>query len=151
MDHLEDIIPFLLRAKRETYAGNGPHMLSSRPNSVDLAYREGDWLYIDTYLGGIDFAGEEAVWVDQRPIWSMNYYGRMFTEPTPDGFGEFLKAALRGVPANAPYRGPELFEAGRFRYQCSWEGRLAFFNGRETIALDGQMIYELLFHGGQIR
>lgn len=152
--HNPHFIPFLLRAKKNTYAasgaGDGGRVDSSRPASHDLRYQEGDWLYLDAYLGGFAFAGEEAVWYQGQPLWSMNYYGAMTVAAIPDGFSPFLKNALLQVPPGAPYRGPAEFQQGRFTYACRWEGSPAAFRGEETIALDGQVIYRLDFHGGQI-
>src|SRR5471030_1735325 len=71
----ESIIDFLCRAKKSTYAGKGPEGKSSRPNSHDLEYAEGNLKYIDTYLGGERFSGEEGLWQDGIPFWSMNYTG----------------------------------------------------------------------------
>ncbi len=147
----EQFIRFLIQAKRNTYAAGGEPVASSRPASHDLQYQEGDFLYIDTYLGGFHFAGEEAVWKAEAPVWSMNYYGHMQVQEVPPGFGEFLKAALLQVPAKAPYRGPALFHQGDFEYRCQWQGSLECFLGSETISLRGMGIYELWFHGGEIR
>lgn len=148
-----EFLPFLLRAKKSTYAsgdaGNG--VASSRPTSHDLAYREGDWLYYDTYLGGFAFAGEEAVWKNGVPQWSMNYYGSMTVPEIPAGFGDFLKLALRQVPPEAPYRGPAYVEQGGYTFTCRWEGTPDWYRGEEEIALDGQVVYRLYFHGGVIK
>ena len=59
---MEDrVIEFLCRAKKATYAsGNRDEIISSRPNSHDLEYVENDLKYIDSYLGGEKFAGEES-------------------------------------------------------------------------------------------
>jgi hypothetical protein len=144
-------VPFLLRAKKNTYAaGDGGKVASTRPASHDLSYQEEDWAYLDTYLGGFAFIGEEAVWWGGKPIWGMNYYGTMTVDTIPDGFSPFLKQALLRVPAEAPYRGPAVYAEGDFTYTCRWEGALAGFRGEETIALAGQVVYRLDFHGGVI-
>lgn len=144
-------VPFLLRAKKSTYAaGDGGKVASSRPASHDLAYREGEWAYLDTYLGGFAFIGEEAVWCQETPIWGMNYYGTMTVDTIPAGFSEFLKSALLQVPPEAPYRGPAVYQDGEYAYTCRWEGTLESFRGEEMISLDGQMVYRLDFHGGKI-
>jgi len=149
--HDPEFTNFLLRAKTSTYAaGDAGAVAPSRTGSHDLAYREGEWAYLDTYLGGYAFIGEEAVWKDGTPVWGMNYYGTMTVAEIPEGFGDFLKLALRHVPADAPYRGPAHFEEGCFSYFCRWQGDPAFFSGDESIALDGQEIYVLKFHGGII-
>jgi len=74
----EALVKFLITAKQNTYAGKGGETGSSRPNSHDLVYREGEYLYLDTYLGGERFAGEEAaVWLSEKPVYAMNYCGRL--------------------------------------------------------------------------
>jgi hypothetical protein len=148
--NLNEIVPFLLRAKRSTYAAGVQPMQSSRPASHDLPYQEGEWLYLDTYLGGLRFIGEEAVWRDDKPLWGMNYYGWMLVDEIPDGFSVFLKEALMQVPQDAPYRGPAKYASGRFAYTCRWEGGLDCFSGTEWIEFDRVKIYALNFHGGGI-
>ena len=142
------VIRFLIKAKRATYAGKGAETASSRPGSHDLVYREGDLMYYDTYLGGENFAGEEALWIAGAPCWSMNYAGRVTGAPFSC---DFLKEALLHVPADAPYRGPKLYENGDYAYACSVEGGFDWFQGKEIIAYQGRPIYECFFHGGMIK
>ena len=142
------VTEFLIRAKRATYAGKGAESVSSRPASHDLEYSEGELTYIDTYLGGEKFAGEEALWRSGSPFWSMNYVGRV----TGENFsGDFLKAALLEVPADKPFRGPAHYEDGGYAYICEVDGDADWFSGREVITLNGVQIYECLFHGGTIK
>ena len=144
----QQVIAFLIRAKRATYAGKGAETAPSRMKSHDLAYREGEYLYYDTYLGGEKFAGEEALWICGNPVWSMNYVGRV----TGEGFsGDFLKEALLHVPEEEPYRGPREYASGDYAYRCETAGDFGWFQGRETISLHGEQIYECFFHGGMIR
>ncbi len=151
IENLAEFIEFLVEAKQKTYAGEGQHGPSSRPASVDLPYQRGDYSYLDSYLGGFRFVGEEAVWHKGQPVWGMNYYGWMLVESVPDGFGEFLKRALLKVTSQAPYRGPATYHEGDFEYQCQWNGGPERFEGREQICLTGQPVYELVFHGGTIK
>lgn len=144
----EEIIDFLCRAKKSTYAGKGAEVMSSRPNSHDLQYIEGDLKYIDTYLGGEKFVGEEALWNNDVPIWSMNYIGRIIA----DGFsGSFLKEVLLLVPKEHPYRGPMVYENGEYKYHCIVNGEIDWFNGYEEIFLNNKKVYECFFHGGIIK
>ena len=146
----ELFITFLIHAKQHTYAAGGELSASSRPASHDLQYSEGDVLYIDTYLGGFHFIGEEAVWEKGLPVWGMNYYGKMLVEKVPEGFGEFLKSALMRVPRETPFRGPKDHSVGNYAYHCVWKGDLKHFEGTEEISLDGKAIYQLGFHGGEV-
>lgn len=143
-----EIIQFLIRAKRATYAGKGAETESSRLRSHDLVYREGELMYYDSYLGGSHFAGEEALWKNGAPFWSMNYIGRVTGE---DFSGDFLKEALLSVPEDTPYRGPSEFVRGGYCYRCEVHGSFDWFRGHETISLNGQQIYECHFHGGKIQ
>lgn len=142
---------FLVRAKVNTYAGDGTLSASSRPNSKDLKYKDGDLLYIDSYFGGADFIGEEVVFENEKPIWGMNYYGKVLCDDIPEGFSHFLKSALKAIPLEYPFRGPENFMDQRFTYKCSWQGSLSDFMGYEEIYRDDTIIYKLSFHGGYIK
>lgn len=145
---MEKVVQFLLRAKRATYAGKGSENMSSRPKSHDLEYVEEDLKYIDTYLGGERFAGEEALWKNDVPFWSMNYCGRVIAE----GFnGDFLKEALSKVQKEMPYRGPSKYKKEGFIYECTVNGDFEWFEGFEEIYLNDKKIYECMFHGGAVK
>ena len=144
----QQIVSFLIKAKQATYAGKGTETTSSRVKSHDLVYRDGAYMYYDTYLGGEKFAGEEALWVADIPYWSMNYVGRV----TGGCFsGDFLKEALLHVPEDEPYRGPREYTNGDYSYHCETEGSFDWFQGRESIDYQGKQIYECYFHGGLIK
>lgn len=143
-----DKIKFLIEAKQATYAGKGPELIPSRPASHDLEFVRGNLKYIDTYLGSEKFAGEEALWEDDQPLWAMNYAGRV----TAEGFsGDFLKAALFLVPEDKPFRGPEYYTDGHLIYKCSVDGDFSWFSGSEVIWAGDTMVYECMFHGGVIK
>jgi hypothetical protein len=142
------LVDFLIKAKQATYAGKGAETASSRVRSHDLIYREGEYMYYDTYLGGDKFAGEEALWISEIPYWSMNYVGRV----TGENFsGDFLKEALLRVPEDKPFRGPAEYSNGDYSYQCRIDGDYEWFQGKETISYKGSQIYECYFHGGLIK
>ncbi|MBR2551280.1 MAG: hypothetical protein IKE92_14980 [Clostridiales bacterium] len=144
----KELVDFLIKAKQATYAGKGAETASSRVRSHDLIYREGDYMYYDTYLGGDKFAGEEALWISEVPFWSMNYAGRV----TGDNFsGDFLKEALLRVPEEKPFRGPDEYTDGDYTYKCDIDGGFEWFQGYETISYKGALIYECFFHGGLIK
>ena len=141
------IIDFLIRAKKATYAGKGAEVDSSRPNSHDLLYEEGSLKYIDSYLGSRKFAGEEAIWKDDIPFWSMNYIGRVLGV---DFSGDFLKEALTLVPEETPFRGPMLHKNGDYSYICKVDGDFHWFSGFEEIYYKYTKVYECIFHGGDV-
>lgn len=144
----DKIIEFLCRAKKVTYAGKGAEVESSRPRSHDFEHSEGELKYIDTYLGGEIFLGEEGIWKDNAPIWAMNYKGRVLEE----GFsGDFLKETLSLVNKEMPYRGPLVYENGDYKYHCIVQGDFKWFKGYEEIFYNNRKVYECMFHGGAIK
>ena len=142
------VVAFLLRAKKATYAGHGGETTPSRPSSHDLAYQEGDLRYYDTYLGGLMFAGEEALWKGDVPVWSMNYVGRTLDDLFS---GDFLKEALSHASADLPYRGPRLYKNGDYTYHCFVNGSFDWYEGTEEIFAGDRKVFECRFHGGSIR
>lgn len=140
---------FLSRASKETYAGGGPkEKVSCREGSYDLRYEEGDFVFLDSYLGGEKFAGEEAIWYQGRPVWAMNYCGRVLSEEFK---GEFLKEALLAATEDCPYRGPELYQKGEFTYHRDFTGDMKWFQGYETIYCRTDKVYDCYYHGGIIK
>jgi hypothetical protein len=144
----DEMISFLIRAKKATYAGHGAESTPSRPASHDLVYQEGDLTYIDTYLGGERFSGEEALWQNGQPIWAMNYTGRTVHQPFS---GDFLKEALSHGTQDKPYRGPEYYADGTYEYTMNVEGDISWHQGSEKIMAGGRLVYELFFHGGLVQ
>lgn len=143
------MVKFLLLAKKNTYAAKDNQISSSRINSHDFCYEDNNgYTYYDTYLGGECFAGEEAVWLHNNPVWSMNYVGRVIGE----NFNvDFLKEVLMEVSEELPFRGPEIYTKGDYHYHCKVDGEFIWFQGYEEIFYMNEKIYECYFHGGVIR
>ena len=142
------VTEFLLLAKKNTYAAANNKVDSCRMNSHDYRYEDEGYTYLDTYLGGECFVGEEAVWLHDIPVWSMNYVGRVIGE---NFSGDFLKEVLLQVPADLPFRGPEIYNKGDYHYHCKVDGEFVWFQGYEEIFYRDGKIYECFFHGGAIR
>jgi Domain of unknown function (DUF5680) len=148
---VEVLAQFLVEAKRSTYASQQGQIVPSRKGSKDLAYRKGEYYYVDSYVGEKDFSGQEIVYLRDEPIWSMNYYGWMLRDDVPAGFIETLRGALLRVETNRPFRGCPMYSQGKYIYRCDTQGAAVHFVGREWIEYDGAEVYSLYFHGGQIR
>jgi hypothetical protein len=153
--NLEELARFLVKAKIFTYASGNEEFAvkAALTNSHQLEYLEGNLLYRDIYYGGLHFIGIETVFRGEQPIWGMSYFGGVLPGSSEDqnaGMPSVLKAALRGVPLEAPFRGPESFQKGAYRYDNEILGDIMAFHGIETIRLDGQAIYQLHYSGGII-
>ena len=145
---IDEMISFRLEANVNTYAAFRNEVEPTRPASHDFRYENGRYMYHDTYVGGEEFAGEEAVWRDGVAIYAMNYMGRVLSD---DFSGNFLKEALRAADEKMPYRGPELYQSGEYTYKCKVTGDITWFQGYEEIYKGDVKVYECVFHGGTIR
>lgn len=141
------LIIFKLEAIKNTYAGYANTCSSSRPASNDYQYKKGDYLYYDTWLGGEKFTGEEAIWKNDIPVYSMNYFGRSLDERFS---GNFLKEALCLATIELPYRGPEFYESGEYTYKTKAIGNIDWFQGYEEVFCQNKKVYECFYHGGTL-
>lgn len=152
----KDFIDFLIRAKKATYASQGDEA-SVTPllqGSRQLEFQEGEFLYRDIYFGMSYFIGQETVYYQGNPIWSMSYSGGVDQEYGIELVKQvyaFLRKAMRNVSSNNPYRGPKEFTEGDYIYSDSNEGGLDQFVGKETISYCNKNVYTLNYSGGFIR
>jgi hypothetical protein len=149
-DQLND---FIVRAKAATYIGNGDHAASSRAGSHDLSFEEGEWSYHDSYFGGSDFIGQEVVYFQEKPVWAINYYGRILNDDqiTAAEAGQMIKSSLSRMYREGRFLGGfENKEHGLVYVDLS-RGTIEYFHGRETIRRGQLIVYELEYHGGLIR
>lgn len=153
----EIFLRFLVQAKRHTYAGQGDDATVTPllPGSRQLEYRNGMFFYRDIYVGVAYFVGQEIVYYQNQPVWSMGYAGGVTpTLSNCNAIGSiyaFLRMALRQVADERPYRGPQLFRDAPYVYTNQSQGTVAAFWGREIITCDEAKVYELHYSGGFLR
>jgi hypothetical protein len=152
MLNLEDLQAFIVAAKAVTYIGDGTPSLSCRPASHDLAYQAGDFSYLDSYFGGSDFIGEEIVYHQGKPVWGMNYHGVLLRPDaiSAEAVGQMLKSSLSLMYQQGRFLGGWQHTLGKLTYHDTSQGDLTRFTGREWIEKEGQLLYELTYHGGLI-
>ena len=151
--HAQELAQFLVRAKIVTYASGSDEFTVSPvfPDSHQLEYVDGNLLYRDIYYGGLHFIGMETVFQDERPIWGMSYYGGILpgsSEKQIAGMPPVLKAALREVPLEAPFRGAAIYQKDDYHYENDTHGNISSFHGTEIIRIHEQTIYRLHYSGG---
>jgi len=141
---------FIIRAKRAANNAWKPErepLESAAPRDVHYEEEDG-WRYTDSYLGSGRLTGQETAWKDGRPVWVMNYCGRV----TGEGFSAaFLKEALFRLAPDAPYRGPIEYQEGPLLYCNMFAGGLDWFYGREEIFASGVSVFECIYHGGAVK
>lgn len=150
---LEQLSAFIVRAKAVTYVGRGAKSLSYRPGSQDLQFHEGAFSYLDSYFGGTDFLGQEVVYFGGKPVWAMNYYGRVL-EPSlisAAETGQIIQESLSKMYEQGRFLGGFEYSTGDDTYVDTSEGDVAFFTGREAITRGNVKVYELIYHGGLIK
>lgn len=145
---LDKLIAFRLEANVNTYAASMNETESTRLDSHDFTYSNGSYTYHDTYVGGEQFAGEEAIWYKGKSVYAMNYIGRILGQQFN---GNFLKEALRKADKDMPYRGPEYYQSGDYLYKCNIVGDFTWFQGYEEIYCKNEKVYECYVHGGVMR
>jgi Domain of unknown function (DUF5680) len=150
---LAELEAFIVEAKRRSYVGDDDPAASQRPESHDLEYASGDYLYHDSYFGGTDFAGEEVVYRRGRPVWAENYFGHILEPELITGAetGRVIKSCLTRMYAEGRFLGGFEGIDGDCSYNDSSTGDAAWFHGREWIDRGGKTVYELHYHGGLIR
>jgi hypothetical protein len=150
---LEELTAFIVRAKAATYVGGGAKSLSRRPGSHDLEFHAGAFSYLDSYFGGTDFLGQEVVYYEARPVWAMNYYGRILdpAQITAAQAGQTIQESLSRMYQEGRFLGGFEHETENGTYVDSSEGDMTSFTGAEHIAREGLRVYELVYHGGLIR
>jgi hypothetical protein len=150
---LSELERFVVKAKRQTYVGDGARAEPSRAGAHDLTFADGAWSYRDSYFGGADFIGQETVWLDGEPVWAMNYYGYITRPERIDAAraGATIKAALSAMYAEGRFLGGWEWRGPHGVYRDGSTGDVTHFTGRETIEVGGAEAYALDYHGGLIK
>lgn len=149
----EELKKFLLKANENGYAGDGNEVKAQRPGFNEIEYKDGDYLFHDSYAGHYFAPGQEVVYYKKKPIWTMAYSGGMGfkfhgdEELTKKTF-TFLKKALLKMDPEKPFRGPELYKEGDFEYQSQVMGDVMDFAGSELINYKGDEVFSQNFIGG---
>jgi hypothetical protein len=150
--HLEELAKFLVKAKRNAWAGNGKEIKPQRPGFKELEFREGDWYYRDSYAGFFWAPGQEVVWYQNTPVWAMAYNGGMIgnnLDLAVQTFA-FLKEALKRVNVKMPFRGPAAYSQEDYEYYANVVGDIRNFKGHEDVFHRGCLEFEQDYIGGLI-
>lgn len=166
LEFFESLRGFITGARKNGYAGDGQ---SVKPPLVEGStqhdYRQGDYLYRDIYLSGENnFAGQEIVYQEDKPIWGMVYYGavdwseleNLRVKPAEEEIWNFLKKALLEKSDQVRFGawGVKVFRDWPWDYVEEGKGTKvgpeSDFEGEETIKYNGRRIYKLRYQGGAL-
>ncbi|SFJ84191.1 DUF5680 domain-containing protein [Thermoflavimicrobium dichotomicum] len=154
---LQEFIHFLVQAKRSTYASGANDTSPILPASSQFEYTKSPFFYRDIYFGSSRFTGQEIVYYQEKPVWSMNYYGGITSQIKDlneiSKIYRILKEALQLVDENAPFRGPKQWIKGQHLYSNHYQGDIESFHGSEHMKCmcTGISIYSLHYHGGFLK
>jgi hypothetical protein len=150
---LEQLNAFIVQAKAATYVGGGAKSLAYRPGSHDLQFHQGGLSYLDSYFGGTDFLGQEVVYFEDRPVWVMNYYGRVLEPALISAVeaGRIIQESLSKMYQEGRFLGGFQHSTQSGTYTDTSEGDVSSFRGHEWIVRQGVRVYELFYHGGLVK
>jgi hypothetical protein len=147
----KNFLAFLVLAKKNTYASNGEFSEKKLNDGTrELTFENNTFKYRDNYFGFNPFIGEEIVWYNKKPIWGMNYAGKVFDKSFSEEIYCFLKKALSVVTEKSPFRGPDYIKNQDLEYVNEYSGDYTNFVGKEIIKKNGKIIYFLNYHGSFI-
>jgi hypothetical protein len=141
---------FIVAAKKATYASQDDNfsLRPLLPGSKYLAFGRPPFFYCDTYFGMNDFAGQEVVYYQNVPVWSMYYRGGVISAENMSSIYAFLRKALMTVPLSAPFRGTTSLCEGELQYVNNYVGEIRNFSGEEYIYQSTDLVYRLTYIGG---
>jgi hypothetical protein len=149
--NLNELKSFVFDASRATYASGDMSIKQTQPDgSTAILYEKGSYRFHDNYFGGEPYGGREVVFLDDKPIWMMVYYGLVHEGVTAKGIYSFLMESLSNSTLAMPYRGPTSFENGSFKYENNLSGDITRFSGVEKIFMNGECVYEASYMGGLV-
>jgi len=145
----QKLIQFLVKAKKNTYAlGGEDNVKKFLDGRKEYIYKEGNFKYVDIYKGHEEFEGREEVFHNNKTIWSMKYKGKVLSNKlSADKIYLFLRKALKKIPDDKPFRGPEELVDGEYKYVNDIIGDIDNFTGEEKIFYDKKLLYKLVYSG----
>ena len=144
--NFDELKSFIAEARRNTYAGDGKRIENPfLAGSVQFEYKKGKYFYRDVYFGGEkNFVGQEVVYQNDKPIWSMVYCGSV----EPPEATDFLKKSLSNLSKKCRFGKECELEEDDLKYKDGGEGALERFSGEEEIFIKGENVYKLKYQGG---
>lgn len=156
MDDTEQLKDFFFEAALATYAGDGEKIPSEEiaPGFEGYRFVRGNHVYVDKYaVNGSGSFGQTVIWLDDKPIWFMQYKGFCHDKRAIT----VVKQAMREAYAQRQFiggRGIKTLRVDDLAYGNSGNGSIERFNGSDWVAdhTDGKdaMVFWHDYRGGLI-
>lgn len=143
-----DLEKFIIKARIKTYAGDGGKVMASLPGSTQLEFSENNFRYQDVYYTGEHtFYGMETVYLQEKPVWGMSYYGN-WGEMTEEEIDKILRGALIANPETRLYKKINWIK-NEFLYECNPQTTdgIDEIGGEETIFKNNKRAYIFYYAG----
>ena len=142
---------FLFDANQAGYArGEERNWIKEDDGSTTIPFEKGSWMLHDNFFGGEPYGGRTVVYYQERPVWMMVYYGWVVEEAETNQVYRVLREALKRMPKEQPFRGPESFREGNYHYRNALKGTVENFSGKEQISKNAEVVYQASYIGGLV-
>lgn len=146
-----DLKQFLISANKVGYAsGKEREWIKCEDGSTTIVFEQGEYRMHDNFFGGEPYGGRLVVFIENKPVWMMVYYGCVIEGVLVDKIYAILRKALSLMPENCPLRGPHSYTEGAFEYVNFWEGDVEKYVGEEQIIEGDKTVYKATYVGGLV-
>lgn len=146
------LLQFLLKARTKTYARADGKVRPVLGGSNQLEYKEEEWFYRDVYYAGPKvFMGLEAIYHQNKPVFSMSYFGS-FKGITEKELDKILREALiKNWRSTRIWKRVE-WTKDEYKYVCQpdFKGSIDELVGIEKLFKDKKEIYTFFYGGGTL-
>jgi len=141
---------FLLNARKKTYAGNAGEVASLLVGSRQFEFKENEFLYRDIFnIGNNKYAGLETIYFQNKPVWSMSYYGN-FESLTEEEVDKVLRKALSEKWDKVRLWNNVEYKVEDYIYSNTGSGDIDELDGSEKLEKNGETVYYFYYAGGLI-
>lgn len=145
-----DLTQFLLKARTKTYAGDSGNVEPAFKDSFQLEFKDRNWLYRDVYNNGNGiFVGLETVYFENKPVWSMSYFGN-YKKLSEEEVDKVLRKSLIEKKDEARLWYEVYYKTGEYKYECEGYGGIEELGGTEKIYKSGEEVYYFYYAGGTV-
>ena len=144
----DKLTTFLLSARKNTYAGNAGETKPFLPGSRQFEFTEGEFLYRDIFnIGNNKFAGLETIYHNNKPVWSMSYYGN-FESLSEEEVDKVLRKALSEKWDKVRLWNDVEYTIDDYVYSNNGSGDIDEFDGSEKLEKNGKTVYYFYYASG---
>lgn len=146
----EKIKQFIISARQNTYAsGMKAKIINSGKTYI---IKQENLEYHDTYFDQHQyFQGQEVIFENNQPVWSMSYRGAATKEGNPAEIFKILQKFIKKYADIVRFGNEFETDEGEFKYICLAKGDFSEFGGEEKIYQKDKLVHWMKYLGGIIK